>query len=115
MSYTRTRTGRHRAVDKVDRLERELAGARLLIDGLNMQLADANAARDRANARANELAEADVRAERLEVEAAALRADLANARAISAPPGVRDIDPGDEPTEPIDVRPLLAANLRERP
>lgn len=110
-SRTRTLPGRHRAVDKADRLERELAGAQLRIDGLRMQLADANAARDKANERANTLAEADVRAERLETENQTLRADLANARAVSAPTGIRDIDPDDQPTEPIDVRPLWAADL----
>lgn len=107
----RTRTGRHRAADKVESLERNLAGAERLIHGLHMQLADANTARDRANERANELAEADTRAERLETEVAALRAALANALAISAPPGHRDIDDDDQPTEPIDVRPLWAADL----
>lgn len=114
MRTPRTRPGRHRAVDQVARLERELAGARLLIDGLRIQLADANQARDQANARANELAEADARAERLETETAALRAELANTHHVSAPPGHRDIDPDDQPTEPIPVLPLWAADLMTR-
>jgi hypothetical protein len=104
----RTRPGRHRAVDEVARLERELAGAQLLIDGLRIKVADANDARDKANERANLLTEADTRAGRLEAEVTVLRAALANARRVSVPSGERDVDDDDQPTEPIDVRPLWA-------
>lgn len=116
MPHIRTRHGRHRAVDKVDSLQRELAAARLLIDGINAQLADANEARDKANERANTLAEAEARAARLAEEAetlraelAGLRSELANHRAIDAPAGHRDVDDDDQPTHPIDARPLWAA------
>ncbi|WP_137991226.1 hypothetical protein [Streptomyces vilmorinianum] len=49
--------------------------------------------------------------EELKEEAAALRAALANACAVSVPPAARDIDPDDRPTEPtgIHVKPIWDA------
>ena len=39
----------------------------------------------------------------------ALQAQVANLTAVSVPAGERDIDPGDQPTHPVDVRPLWKA------
>lgn len=109
-------TGLHRAVDEVDHLRHQLKGAGLLIAGLRQQAADARAAEDRANAKANRLGEIEIRAEIAEAEAAAMRAELtalrafkANATATSVPAGRRDIDPDDQPTQPIHVMPLWQA------
>ncbi|MEU8525305.1 hypothetical protein AB0C77_06830 [Streptomyces sp. NPDC048629] len=41
----------------------------------------------------------------------ALEARLANLTAVSSPAGERDIDPGDEPTQPVRVIPLHQAPL----
>ncbi|MCT9092924.1 hypothetical protein N4G70_29230 [Streptomyces sp. ASQP_92] len=109
-------TGSHRAVDEVARLRHELAGAGHLIESLRGQVDDANAARDRANEKASQYDEAVARADAV-VEAMAemqselreLRAHLANCEAVTVPPMERDIDPGDHPTVPVDVK-----SLRER-
>ena len=44
-----------------------------------------------------------------ETELRALRAFKANACAVDQPAGQRDIDPDDQPTQPVDVRPLRQA------
>jgi hypothetical protein len=44
-----------------------------------------------------------------ETELRALRAFKANACAVDQPAGERDIDPDDQPTQPVDVRPLWQA------
>lgn len=46
----------------------------------------------------------------LAAEVTALKAQLANATAISAPAGRRDVDPDDQPTQPIPVRTLWDAH-----
>lgn len=111
------RTPRHKAVDEVDRLRHELAGAGHCIASLRQQLTAARAAEDRANAKAVRVDEAEARATAAEQQAAAmdtelaqLRAFKANVTAVSAPAGVRDIDPDDHPTQPIPVRTLWDAH-----
>jgi hypothetical protein len=44
-----------------------------------------------------------------EAELRALRAFKANVCAVDQPAGQRDIDPDDQPTQPVDVRPLWQA------
>ena len=111
-------TGNRRAVDEVVRLRHQLAGAGILIQGLRLQITDAETARDRANEKANRLSEADTLRERAEQAMADLKDELLELRAfkartlaITVPPMHRDIDPGDQATEPtgIDVRPLWEA------
>jgi predicted component of type VI protein secretion system len=115
---TRRARRRHRAVDAVEdlrgeraALERRLADADALIADLYRRIASVTAGWDAANARANQAAEADARVAALEAEVRELRAELADARAITVPSWVRDIDPDDQPTHPagIDVRPLWSA------
>ena len=125
----RRRTPRkHRAADEVTRLRGFLAGAHQLINGLQLQLDEADA---RHAAAVAEQAEAEllVVQQQADIEdliaelghwrddALALRARFgaqlaaeANAHRIDVPPMVRPIDgPEDEATGPIDVRPLWAA------
>ena len=47
--------------------------------------------------------DAEVAAACLTREVTALRSELANLRAVSAPVGVRDVDPDDRPTEPTGI------------
>lgn len=112
------RTPRHKAVDEVARLRHQLEGAGLLIRGMRLQVAQAEDARDKANAKANLLQEADTRAAAVEArmramteELTALRAFKANVIAVDSPTGHRDIDPDDQPTHPsgINVMTLRAA------
>lgn len=105
------RAPRHKAADEVARLRHQLQGAGFLIAGLRQQVTDARAAEDRANAKATRLDEAEAYAKAVEQELNELRAFKANATAISAPAGQRDIDPDDQPTHPqgIDV-----SELRDR-
>jgi hypothetical protein len=67
--------GRHRAIDEVARLRHQLEGAGHLITGLRIQLEEAHAAEDKANARAVRLDEAEAEADALTAENAQLRAD----------------------------------------
>lgn len=110
------RTPRHKAVDEVDRLRHQLAGAGHCIAGLRQQVAEARAAEDRANAKAVRVDEAEARAvaaeQKLAEQAAELRqlrAFKANVTSIDVPPGHRDVHPDDQPTAPVDVKPLWAA------
>ncbi len=104
--------GSHRAQDRITDLEEALAferkSSKRLINDLGRQVFEARAGWDAANARANRLREADTRARnaerdtaRLTAENQLLRAQLANARAVTVPAGERPIDPGDEATQPI--------------
>ncbi|WP_331445817.1 hypothetical protein [Streptomyces xanthochromogenes] len=106
-------TGSRRAVDEVARLRHQLAGAGHCIKGLRLQLADANEARDRANAKACRVGEAEARAKaavqsltEMRAELLELRAYRDNHEAIDVPAGVRDVDPGDQPTVPVNVKSL---------
>ncbi|MFE4867648.1 hypothetical protein [Streptomyces sp. NPDC056682] len=106
-------TGTRRAIDEVARLRHQLAGAGILIQGLRLQVADAETARDKANAKAGRYDEAEARAAAVEQamddlkdELLELRAFKARTLAVTVPAWHRDIDPGEQPTEPIDVRSL---------
>ncbi len=101
--------GRHRAADEVARLRQQLAEAAVRNADLTRRLAESETARDRANAKASQYEDQLLALAEVTRELRAARAALANATAVSAPAGVRDITPGDEPTQPIDVRPLWAA------
>ncbi|MFE0470570.1 hypothetical protein ACFW2V_02990 [Streptomyces sp. NPDC058947] len=119
---------KHRAVDEVTRLRALLDGANALIRGLQLQVADRDAALHETRtmqAEAEELVvkqQADIddlTAERDQwmAEALALKARFsaqlaveANTHRIDVPPMVRPIDgPEDEATAPIDVQPLWDA------
>ncbi|MEU8839996.1 hypothetical protein AB0D97_12815 [Streptomyces roseus] len=85
--------GRHRAVDEVTRLRRQMFPLIVLIVDLMRRLVEATAARDAANAKASRLgdaelraAEATQRADALAAEVTALNAALANATAVSDRP-----------------------------
>lgn len=128
LELRRRPTRKHRAVDEVSRLRGFLAGAHQLINGLQLQLDEADA---RHAATVAKQAEAellvvqqqadieDLTAERDVLLAEVLRfrarfgaqlAAEANAHRIDVPPMVRPIDgPEDEATGPIDVRPLWEA------
>lgn len=113
----RTRTPRHKAIDEVERLRHQLKGAGLLIKGLRLQVEEAERALDQANTRANTLAEADSLRARAEQQMAATAAELtalrqfkANVQSIDVAPGVRDIDPGNEVTQPV---PIVVKTLAE--
>lgn len=106
-------TGSRRAVDEVARLRHQLTGAGILIQGLRLQVEDAETARDKANAKAGRYDEAEARtaaAEQamgeLKDELLDLRAFRARTLAVTVTPWQRAIDPGDQPTEPTDVRDL---------
>lgn len=89
--------------EKTARAGAALIGLDATIADLRTRLTDATDARDRADARANELVEADVRADRLAAEVQELRAELANARAIHVPaPGGRH--PDTETNQPISLQ-----------
>lgn len=110
------RTPRHKAADEVNRLRHQLAGAGQCIAGLRLQVAEAQAAEDRANAKAVRVDEAEARAmaaeQRLtaqDEELTALRQFKANVTSIDVPPGQRDVHPDDQPTTPVNVRPLWQA------
>lgn len=68
-----------------DRLEGQLDAAGIEVSGLRLDLEQANA------------------------HIKALQAQVANLTAVSVPAGERDIDPSDQPTHPVDVRPLWKA------
>lgn len=117
-------TGSRRAVDEVARLRHQLAGVGHLIKGLRLQVADAETARDRANAKAGRYDEAEARANAAEQAAAELKDELLELRAFKArtlavtvQPMHRDIDPDDHPTEPtgINVQPLWDALRQHGP
>jgi uncharacterized coiled-coil DUF342 family protein len=104
-------TGSRRAVDEVARLRHELAGAGHLIESLRGQVDDSNEARDRANEKAGKYDEAAARADaaeqamaEMQSELRELRAHIANCQSVTVPPMERDIDPGDHPTVPVDVK-----------
>ncbi|MFE2850638.1 hypothetical protein ACFXJO_05820 [Streptomyces lavendulae] len=85
--------GRHRAADEVARLREALAEAAVRYTDLSRRYAEATAARDAANAKANRLSEAEENAAEAtrqladrEAEIAALKAALANATAVSDRP-----------------------------
>ncbi|MFF4848740.1 hypothetical protein [Streptomyces sp. NPDC001194] len=92
--------GRHRAVDEVARLRTLNLSLLVLLWHLMRRLVEATAARDAANAKvsflgevAAQAAEATQRADRLEAEVIALRAQLANNRkagSLAAHPAVTD-------------------------
>ncbi|CAL9663822.1 hypothetical protein SUDANB1_07110 [Streptomyces sp. enrichment culture] len=119
---------KHRAVDEVTRLRSLLDGANALIRGLQLQVADRDAALDDTRAMQAEAEELvvkqqadidDLTAERDQWrdEALALKARFsaqlaadANTHRITVPRMVRPVDgPEDEATAPIDVRPLWDA------
>lgn len=111
------RTPRHKAINEVERLRHQLDGASLLFAGMRLQVAQAEDARDKANAKANLLQEADTRAEAAEArmramtdELAELRAFHATATAVTVPPMVRDTSAfEDQATEPFCIKTLQAA------
>jgi hypothetical protein len=112
---------KHRAIDEVDRLKTLLAGAKDLIRGLQLQVADRDALLADSRAKQAEAEEIvvqqlatidDLTAERDELlaEVTAYRAAEANAHRVNVPPMVRDTsNPADQATAPIDVRPLWEA------
>ncbi|SOD80033.1 hypothetical protein SAMN06272781_6834 [Streptomyces sp. 1222.2] len=125
----RRRTPRkHRAADEVTRLRGFLAGAHQLINGLQLQLDEADA---RHAVTAAKQAEAELVAAQQQADIGALTAERdvllaevlrfrarfgaqlaaeANANRIDVPPMVRDTSAiEDQATGPIDVRPLWAA------
>lgn len=103
-------SGRHRAVDEVTRLRQQLLALALLTASLYRRLAQATAARDAANAKASRLSEIEEYAAEVTRERNRLRAALANATSVHVAAGVRNISPGDEPTQPIPLaRPLWGA------
>lgn len=111
------RTPRHKAIDEVARLRHQLDGAGLLFAGMRLQVAQAEDARDKANAKANRLQEAEAHAEKAEAQMRAMAAELAELRAfhatataVTVPPMVRDTTAGeDQATAPTDVRPVWEA------
>lgn len=110
-------TGTRRAVDEVRRLRHLLDGDKAHMAGLRLQVMDAEDARDRAVARANELAEADGRRVLAEQQMAAMTAELTALRQFKAnvnghdveQVGHRDIDAGDAVTVPVKVVTLAEA------
>lgn len=104
------RTPRHRAVDEVVRLRHELEGAGHFIAELQQKVTDAQAAADKANAKAGRVDEAEAYAKAAKAELAELRAFKANVTAVTVPAGHRDIAPGDRPTQPVRVRALWDAH-----
>lgn len=109
MMLTSRHRGRHSPRAIAAGYATRIAAADRLIADLSRQLAAARAAEDRANTRANELAEADVRAARLADELQAARAELANLRAVTVPaPADRATDDG-ETTHPIPISTLWDA------
>lgn len=107
----RSRAPRHRAIDEVARLRHLLTGADALTAGLRLQVMDAEDARDRANARANTLAEADERRVRAEQQMADMVKELVELRQFKANVqsldvaqlGHRDIAPDDQATMPVPI------------
>lgn len=98
--------GRHRATDEVARLRHQLEGAGCLIAGLRADIAEANAARDAANAKANRVDEAEAEARKAREEADQMRTELVELRAFKANiTAVSDL-PSVVDTQPIDVQPL---------
>jgi septal ring factor EnvC (AmiA/AmiB activator) len=121
-------TRKHRAPDEIERLQRKVSGAELLIKGLRVQLDDQDHQHEKTVAHQAEAEllvvqlKADVdelTAERNEWRDEALRlrarfgpqlAAEANATRVDVPPMVRDTSDGaDQATEPINVRPLWQA------
>lgn len=99
-------TGTHRAAslaelrDENRRLLAIVAGSDAAFTQLHQErrqaLDDADRMRARAIAAESELAG-------MQAELDALRAFKANATAVSIPAGERDIDPGDQPTQPVPI------------
>lgn len=81
-------------------LVRETTRSQLLQDQLDQAGIDYSGALE-------DLREARETNARLNDEVTRLQAALANATRIDVAAGHRDIDPDDQPTQPIDVRPLL--------
>ena len=92
---------RHRAVDRIRHLEHQLEGAGYLIRGLTTDRDAFQALYEAAAPKANRVDAAEAEARDLRAENGQLRAELANLHAVTVPPAERDIEPGDEATQPI--------------
>lgn len=100
-------------VRKIGRLEREadnsacqLVAMATEVDGL---VAERNQLASRLSTTRTELTAARGHIAAVEAELTAVKAHLANVLKVSAPAGCRDIDPDDQPTQPIHVMPLWQA------
>lgn len=109
-------SGVHRAADEVVRLRHKLARSEAGRTELRRRLDEATAARDSANAKASRLEDIEMHAagvtqerDALHAEVLTLRAELANATAVSSLPA-REVWPSGEDTQPIRVIPLWVAH-----
>lgn len=100
---------KHRATDEVDRLRIELARKAQALEAADGLIGRLKVSNDQLLTKATRYDEAEAYAKAVEQELNELRAFKANATAISAPVGQRDVDPDDQPTHPVDVRPLWEA------
>ena len=104
--------GLHRCKSAAE-LRRDLDTATCHIVGLATEIDTLTAANQLLEAQLDEagieLSGARLDLEQAAAELLALRAFKANVTAVSVPAGERDIDPGDQPTQPVDVRPLWDA------
>ncbi|MFF8829279.1 hypothetical protein [Streptomyces sp. NPDC015131] len=105
--------GQHRGKAPAQ-LRRELDKATCDLVALATRLDEVTTQRNQLEAQLDEAA-IDLSGARLDLETAqreltAVRAQLANATAISAPAGTRDVDPDDQPTQPVPVLTLQQAH-----
>ncbi|MEU0665709.1 hypothetical protein ABZ508_26485 [Streptomyces lavendulocolor] len=113
--------GQHRAADEIQRLREEnrrhLTWRMAADDAFALLQQERREALDLADQLRTRAIEAETAADCALADAEAMRAELlelrafkANATAISAPASTRDIDPGDQPTQPIPVLTLQQAH-----